>query len=52
MELDLGDLPLLKILWAGNFNQLSDALYQRFVQLADRKGKVYDDDLHALMNIC
>ncbi len=29
-----------------------DALYQRFLQLADRQGKVYDDDLHALMNIC
>jgi 2-isopropylmalate synthase len=26
-----------------------DMLYQRFLQLADQKGEVYDDDLHALM---
>lgn len=29
-----------------------DMLYQRFLQLADRKGEVNDDDLHALMKIC
>lgn len=26
-----------------------DELYERFVKLADRKGEIYDEDLHALM---
>ena len=30
-------------------NKDVDMLYQKFLQLADQKGEVYDDDLHALM---